>query len=47
VPGNVKILCRACNSREQVFRRHPRKRCPAGRTCPRPPSGTFTCCEGA
>lgn len=47
VPGNVAILCRACNTREAIYRRHPRKRCPAGLVCKRLPTGSPTCCRGA
>lgn len=44
VPGNVKILCGTCHGRLHAFRRHPRKRCPAGHLCMRLPTGSPTCC---
>jgi 5-methylcytosine-specific restriction endonuclease McrA len=45
VASNVAVLCRGCNVREQVRRRHPLpKRCPEGHPCPRPPDGNFACC---
>ncbi len=47
VPENVAVLCRGCNSREQVYRRHPRKRCPLGLVCRRLPTGSLVCCGGA
>lgn len=47
VPENVAVLCRGCNSREQVYRRHPRKRCPLALVCKRLPTGSPVCCGGA
>ena len=43
---NCAVLCRGCNSREQVHRRHPLpRRCPDGHVCTRhEPTGSFACC---
>ncbi len=45
-PAGVKVLCRSCNVREARYRQHPWKRCPAGITCNRLPTGSPYCCEG-
>jgi hypothetical protein len=47
IASNVEIWCSACHGRLHAFRQHPLpKRCPAGRVCYRPPSGSPICCGG-
>ena len=44
IPSNVKIYCSTCHGRLHAYRQHPWSRCPAGGTCPHPPSGKTFCC---
>lgn len=45
--ANTAIYCSSCHGRLHARQRHPLpKRCPDGRTCRRPPSGSPICCGG-